>query len=460
MWKFGTNFFMNKFKLKKKWIFLFLLVGLGIFVSLRWNTWFGNIPEPPYTVSEAPHRILLTMGNSGENSRIVTWQADAVVKEGELTLCSQKEIARTVKASCELVRSRSGKVAFYRVEIKDLSYGGDYRFSVKSGEKSSGTYHFSVPAQSDSASFVFMGDVQEDTARGLSNGIFNAINTRFPNADFWLFGGDLVERPIDDYWQVTFDDVDTIATTKTVLAIPGNHEYLKGFKRQLDTRFGPVFGYFQQSKVGENHVFSFSYHGARFFMLDSNTDAFNLPSQRGWLKEELQKATEKWKVVVIHHPLYSNKGEHYNPLVKWAFKDLVEEYGVDLVLQAHEHVYARYNVKDANGGAVAPLYLSTYCSPKQYQLHFKVPEDRIGTNDRFYQCISYNADSLNISTYTASNGKQYDGVTITKGADGYAVKDYFKGQPEKVEISEWFRQNKKKHIKEYEKDIELWRMAK
>lgn len=444
----------------KKGIVLLVVVALGVFVSLRWHIWFGNPPEPPYTSAPEPHRIMLTMGNGGEDSRMVTWQADTMVRQSELVLITPgNPQPQTFRAVGEVVKSRSGQTAFYRVELKDLKHqAADYQYYVQTAGKKSATYHFNIPAIGTASSFILMGDVQ-DSAKGLSHQIFQEIQTANPDVDFWLFGGDFVERPIDDYWQLAFDDLDSVATLKPVLSISGNHEYLKGFHGVLDARMGYVFGYYQQSKVGNNHVYSFSYRGARFFLLDSNADAWQLVAQHYWLKEQLENSNEKWKIVVLHHPLHSNKGEYYNPLIKWAFKSLVEDSGVDLVLQGHEHVYARWNAKDDGGAAVAPLYVASYCSPKQYQMHFKQPEDRLGTNDRFYQRISFNADSLWMCTYTASNNQLYDQVCVTKGQDGFSVKDYFKGKPQKVEVSDWFRKNKKKYLKEYEQDIANWQKS-
>ena len=43
-----------------------VLVGLGIWTYIRWNVWFGNPPEAPYTPSKTPSRVLLTFGNDGE----------------------------------------------------------------------------------------------------------------------------------------------------------------------------------------------------------------------------------------------------------------------------------------------------------------------------------------------------------------------------------------------------------
>ena len=49
---------------------------------------------------------------------------------------------------------------------------------------------------------------------------------------------------------------------------------------------------------------------------------------------------------MLHHPVYSIKGKTNNLAVRWMFDGLFREYGVDLVLQGHEHNYARMTNKN------------------------------------------------------------------------------------------------------------------
>lgn len=48
---------------------------------------------------------------------------------------------------------------------------------------------------------------------------------------------------------------------------------------------------------------------------------------------------------MFHHPVYSIKGKNEQSSVRWMFDSLLREYGVDLVLQGHEHNYARMTNK-------------------------------------------------------------------------------------------------------------------
>ena len=58
---------------------LIVLVALGAWVASRWNVWFKMPDEPAYTASMKPDRILLTFGDSQEDSRNVSWVCDSVL---------------------------------------------------------------------------------------------------------------------------------------------------------------------------------------------------------------------------------------------------------------------------------------------------------------------------------------------------------------------------------------------
>ena len=64
-------------------IVVLVVVGLGIWAYSRWDVWFGNPPEAPYTASKTPSRVLLTFGNEGELSRMVSWMCGDKVDEND-----------------------------------------------------------------------------------------------------------------------------------------------------------------------------------------------------------------------------------------------------------------------------------------------------------------------------------------------------------------------------------------
>jgi hypothetical protein len=77
----------------------------------------------------------------------------------------------------------------------------------------------------------------------------------------------------------------------------------------------------------------------RFLFLDSN---FMEPQQVQWFERELSEAAEPWKIVIFHHPLYSDGDRHgSNVSLRVVLEPLMVRHGVDMVLSGHEHIYER-----------------------------------------------------------------------------------------------------------------------
>ncbi len=73
--------------------------------------------------------------------------------------------------------------------------------------------------------------------------------------------------------------------------------------------------------------------------LDSNRA--DDPEQRAWLERTLRAATERWRIVVVHHPPYSAGYQGSSTDVRAAFAPLFERYHVQLVISGHDHDYQR-----------------------------------------------------------------------------------------------------------------------
>lgn len=422
----------------------------------KWNTWFGNPPEPDYDVQHHPSRVLLTMGPD-ENSRYVSWQYDSLPQPGWLdyVLAGSSDTV-TITTQGEVFHSRSGVGAYFSVLLDSLRDGASYDYRVRSASDSSEWFHFVMPKVSDTISFLFFGDIQDDMDDEGFDSLLPLAMKANDDASFLLFGGDLIERPMDQYWGKVFHSLSSYASSVPVVAVPGNHEYLKGVVRELEPRFTYVFPYFNVSSSSDNALFSFSMGNVRFFLLDSNKDFWNFFSQRSWLEQQLADCKEKWKVVVLHHPVVSITGSFNNLFVRWFFDDLIRECGVDLVLQGHEHAYARFNVPDSESDT-EPLRLVSYCSRKDYPIYFHGDVAKWGTDDRYFQKFRVTPDTLSLLTYNASL-QLYDRVSIVKKDGARRIVDDGSSLPEKVCVSEWFRQHKsKKKVRSYEESIEKWK---
>jgi hypothetical protein len=90
---------------------------------------------------------------------------------------------------------------------------------------------------------------------------------------------------------------------------------------------------------GANY-YAFTKRNVRFFALDSN---YMDQRQTAWLEAELRNAAAgDWKIVFLHHPLYSS-GRYHGPAIdlRKVLEPLFVKYGVSVVFAGHEHVYER-----------------------------------------------------------------------------------------------------------------------
>ena len=416
---------------------LLLLLAMTIWVGTRWNVWFGNPAELAMEPLHVPGHVLLTFGDEEELSRNVSWQCDTVLQPSWLELACDGDTTR-IDADGEVFASRNGKAAYYVVRLRQLKPDSRYSYCAVTGDKRSPWYAFNTyPAHRDRFSFMFVGDVQ-DTIGGIANRLLLEAWAHHPNVEFLVCGGDLTERPANQYWAETFRDLDSIGQSMPVLNVTGNHDYFKGVFRHLERRFPLVFSYFLDSKVDDNMVYTLNYGDAQLFVLDSNREFFYLWTQRQWLEEQLQHSKAKWKILVLHHPLYSIKGRN-NLIQRWMFDDLVHQYGVDLVLQGHEHAYARMTTLYKNGNPAAPVYTVSHCSPKNYRIRFDDRFDRFGISSRYYQTVGIYGDTLSMATYDANTHALYDSLLIivnpVKNFGWRPVRDLGKDIPEFMEFT-------------------------
>ena len=118
----------------------------------------------------------------------------------------------------------------------------------------------------------------------------------------------------------------------------GNHDVEEG---RQDQRQYPLF-----NMEGRHYYTLHQGNGlVDIFLLDS-TD-YDL-AQAGWFEKDLRSSTAKWKIVVMHHPLYSS-GKKHGPNLKLRRKiePLLTQYKVNVVFAGHDHIYER--VKPQHG---------------------------------------------------------------------------------------------------------------
>lgn len=164
----------------------------------------------------------------------------------------------------------------------------------------------------------------------------------YPESSFFggLKGGDprLFKSRFDDYYKPLLDNkVKFFATL-------GNHDTEADHGRSMiadKERFHMIgsLGYYSFEPDPEDQKGLITFFAVNSIpMVDGGTDK----GQIDWLRQTLKVTDSTWKVVFMHHPVYTGAGGHRadEGLLK-ALESVMVEGGVQLVLSGHNHYYAR-----------------------------------------------------------------------------------------------------------------------
>jgi hypothetical protein len=130
---------------------------------------------------------------------------------------------------------------------------------------------------------------------------------------------------------------------------PGNHEY------QINS--APYFDYFgERAGLRGDGFYSYSLGNWHIIALNSNIDAGPGSPQLAWLTRDLQdnkrvqNATgAKCTLAYWHHPLFTSGPSAGSNAVMLPVWRVLHEYGVDVVVNGHDHLYERFEPMDPTG---------------------------------------------------------------------------------------------------------------
>ena len=209
-------------------------------------------------------------------------------------------------------------------------------------------------------SFVHMGDSQMASGSGAL--MASVLNQIVGSTDFVIHTGDFVENSkYESQWTGMLHANFSYFSKIPVMSISGNHEttYLNGSNETYEH-----FHYKmpQQSDTKLGFYYSFTYGNAKFIML--NTNRLNgtklTDDQYQWLVNELKDNTATWTIVAMHNPIYSAGVYGSNPDrnsialgLRAQLQPIFAKYGVDIVLQGHDHLISKTNPLNSAGVAAA-----------------------------------------------------------------------------------------------------------
>lgn len=410
---------------------VFLLgVGLG---SLASGTYAheGDHPavapvpdEVTHRPTSIPDRILLSWTNDPARSQAVTWRTDDAVKhavaevaiagDGPSFVAARKKVV----ASTTPLKSELGWVAhFHTAEFSELEPATKYAYRVGDGTNWSEWNHFTTASESqDPFTFIYFGDAQNDVKSHWSRVVREAYRDA-PRAAFLLHAGDLINTANRDAeWGEWHYAGGFIHGSTPCIATPGNHEYRGG----LSKYWRPGFAFPLNGPAGlEETAYWIDYQCARIISLNSNE---RQQEQIAWLEQVLAENNRPWTIITFHHPMYSSAAGRDNKDLREMWMPIFDKYKVDIVLQGHDHTYARsrlLTVENVDTGVTAQsaesgtMYVVSVSGPKMYKLGRRPFMRRAAQDTQLYQILHVHPDKLEYEARTAA-GRKYDGFELIK----------------------------------------------
>ena len=400
-------------------------------------------PSPPkiaegeqHKPSVLPDRILLTWTGNPAYTQDVTWRTSVEVVGSYVEYAVATggpyfvENALRIDARTEPFESDLGPYHIHSARMAALAPSTKYVYRVGDGNSNwSEWFHFTTAsAEPAPFSFIYFGDAQNDV-RSMWSRVIREAQSDAPKAAFMLHAGDLINvANRDAEWGEWFGGGHWLNAMIPSIATPGNHEYYAGRsadgtdKKMLSRHWRPIFTFPENGPDGlEESVYWLDYQGVRIISLNSLEQ---LEVQAEWLKKVLSSNPNRWTVVTFHFPIFSSAKGRDNVQLRKLWKPIFDQYKVDLVLQGHDHSYARSGLKvpsnlssGVNVQQGPTVYVVSVSGPKQYEVGERPFFKRTASGVQLYQIIHVDGDELQYEARTAE-GKIYDAFVLRKGRNG------------------------------------------
>ncbi len=457
---------------------------------------------PPWQDASAwPDRIITTFEADPATSFAVAWRTDTSVPATIAEIARATPRATFANAAVskpadsepldlETVKSAGAElkmdwnkglkpVHYHSVRFDNLEPDTLYAYRVRGADKKWSEWFQirTAPKAGTPFRFIYMGDAQNGILSHWSRTV-RASFQKAPDARFILHAGDLVNRGSRDIeWAEWFKAVGFIHGMIPAIPVAGNHEYDTlgsglAVQRLLSALWRPQFRLPVSAGLPEEMretVYKVAYNGdLDVFVLDSTPanrwgeGGASAQAQAVWLDAELARSTTKWKIVTMHHPLFSSGEGRDSKAWRDAILPVLTKHKVDLVLQGHDHTYARGTIPAGaiddgqqrpersaarQGEAVTTMFVNSVSGPKQYKFKANrwdqyapsgVRLDKFGEGAQYFQVIEINGDSLDYRAYAAT-GDLYDSFVMSK--DGSGAKRVVAGPAATIEQQIFTREN-------------------
>lgn len=439
---------INKFRIS-----IALSFALGLMVHFQSAAQVpDSIPGKMAIAGSRPDRIILHPGENGETSIAVNWRTESAVTESFLELAPatpgpefQKDVRKFSANTSKFTTQKEDEPILnfnnHAVKVDQLTPGASYLYRVGKPGLWSEWFQITMPDSKGEFSILYYGDAQTNILSQWSR-VYRESHLKAGRMDVTLHAGDLINRHNSDLeWGEWFKGGAFLHSSIPTLMSPGNHEFrdvkiTEHWRAQFNLPSNGPAGV----KELEETAYEVNYANVKLISLDTEQiDESNemLEIQKAWLREILTNNPKKWTFVFIHYPVYATKAERTNVKLLADFRPIFEEFGVDMILQGHDHAYARGQAKTRSGEEgldydKGPVYVVSVAGPKMYDVKEQEWMVRKAYNTQLFQTIRINGDKLEYDSYMAT-GELYDSFVMTKKKRGNKIVNKIPALPERTQ---------------------------
>jgi uncharacterized protein (TIGR03437 family) len=298
----------------------------------------------------------------------------------------------------------------HRVDLTRLTPGTAYQYRVYLDSQPVATAGAFTTADGGPFTFLVVGDSGDGAP------VENSLAQRMAaeSAALLLHMGDLAydTGTFEQYDLYYFDVYRDLMKRIPFFPVAGNHDYLtKQAAPFVSINTVPAVGV---PAADQGRYYSFDWGPVHFVAIDSNLPLNNAVNGTGtmlrWLADDLKNTHQLWRIAYFHHTPFPTGHHLGDPQCELALQTIVpilEQQGVQLVLNGHEHAYERSRPRrggqfvDSGSGTI---YVTSGGGGSGMQFVQQTPDVPIAIPVPHYLRIKVDGPNLAVTTIGADGG--------------------------------------------------------
>ena len=361
---------------------------------------FAGIRKAPYLIFEGSNTAMTVLWQTtGTESNTLRWGTDTNYTLGQATV------------------GVYGTDFQHKYTITGLQPNTKYYYEVAG--YGTGSFRTAPASSATSLKFLAYGDSRSYPASHET--VASRMRSKYASDPAYqtlvLHDGDFIGSDTEADWTAqhfvsgsSYPNMRALQAEVPMIGARGNHEGT-----------GAVYKKYFPFPYVANYYWSFDYGPVHFTVIDNYASFTSGSAQYNWLVNDLSSTTKPWKVILQHEPGWGAGTHSNNTSIQSALHPLFKQYGVDLIVNGHNHNYARALVEAKNyittGGGGASLYTPDAGYPNIVKVDKSYHYTEVDVQDTTLTMTARRADGTVIETITVNHGSGNQPPVANAGAD-------------------------------------------